>query len=161
MSNMRVCDLKPSQRDAAAIEASHRTRGLWPNTPEGSLAHAVWSQLIRDLSKIQSKDWALADLNGTDHHWWLEGFGVGRPFLLNRLHEWSFLGDGKEIPGEANPKAGLGKCSDCKQYKHYSNFAKDLNQSSGIKSICHPCNTIRDRAYRARQKKLKAKGRDI
>ncbi len=134
-----ILDLNQKDRDAVVDEAAYRAWDWFPPTPEGILCHAVFVQLMKDLARPQMHEEALEDLMGCEDHWWLEGAGVKRPYVLNRLREWAFIGDGKDMPAELNPEVGTAPCSRCKQRLPYDMFHKAPSSPSGLHPYCKPC----------------------
>ena len=134
-----VYDLHYEDRDMIIAEAAVRTQHLWPSKPEGALAHSVWVEFIKDLARQHLHDGAMDDLNGTDCHWWIEGMGVGRPYLMKLLRDWGFIGDGVDFGVELDPMAGQLWCSGGKHYAPGDAFARELSAVRGVRQTCRDC----------------------
>ena len=129
----------------AAYVASGRTRQLWPETPDGSMAHAVFSELLKDLADPKQHHKACKDWHWSGDHWYLDAFGVDRSYLHNMMIRWGFIPDNIPLHHEHNYSYGAqdtGKtkrCKTCGVSKDLNEFHSDKTQSDGKKGHCKPC----------------------
>lgn len=91
MPKHRVCDLPRRQRDKFVHWCIEITRHLWDSTPNGALAHAVWSQMLKDMGQSErAREKAIWDWVATDDHWFIEGHGLNRYYLNQMLEKWGY-----------------------------------------------------------------------
>jgi hypothetical protein len=151
---MLVRDLKPALRDTAIQEALVRSRRWWHGSPDGSFAHAVWIQLLKDISRKgeggrdenvqrEVKD-ALNDWAYEGELWYVEGHGVDRTFLNRMMREWCFIGEGRDLPIDDSKDyyivdEGTRVCSRCKKEHHISQYHRSISGREGRLAMCKYC----------------------
>jgi len=147
---MLIHELGKKERMLVVEEASIRSRYLWPEGAEASLAHGVWSQLLKDLATLKLHYYAVEDWEGSDDHWFASGFGVAQSYLDDLLRGWAFLGDGREfavteiVPGDRKVTSKV--CQTCHQDKPIEEYYSNYNGSGARLNSCPECrnNSSRD-----------------
>jgi len=141
---MLIHELGKKERMLVVEEASIRSRYLWPEGAEGSLAHGVWSQLLKDLATLKQHFKAVDDWEGARDHWWVAGFGVAQEYLDSLLRSWAFLGGGREfevttVEEYESETEGTKACTLCKEEKKMTEFYRTANTKSGRQGQCAEC----------------------
>ena len=140
---MLIHELGKLERTLVIEEAAVRSRYLWPEGADASLAHGVWSQLLKDLATTDQHRKAVEDWLGAADHWWTTGYGVGQEYLDERLREWAFLGEGREmeIP-KIVPKARKATsqvCRTCNKDKPIEEYYSGTRTAGARFGSCRPC----------------------
>ena len=141
---MLIHELGKKERMLVVEEASIRSRYLWPEGAEASLAHGVWSQLLKDLATLKLHYYAVEDWEGSDDHWFASGFGVAQGYLDDLLRSWAFLGEGRdlevaEVEEYESEAEGCKACTLCKEEKKMTEFYRTSNTKSGRQAQCAEC----------------------
>jgi len=152
---MLIHELGKKERMLVVEEASIRSRYLWPEGAEASLAHGVWSQLLKDLATLKQHYKAVDDWEGSNDHWFASGFGVAQSYLDDLLRGWAFLGDGREfavttVEGYESVSEGSRICSTCDIEKPYVEFHRTSANKNGRASSCMVCRRAQIRGDNAK-----------
>lgn len=161
-----ILSLHHAQRAEVAKEAARRLRPLWPASPDGGLAHAVFWQLMNDLAIIEAHDSASKDWHYTGEHWYVEGMGVDRQYLHEQLLGWGFVHPNQpltdaEHPAYDDPADADGEkvCRDCGVLKPLGEYHRNRSTKDGHFANCKLCRSHhRNKLQRKRNRAAKRNG---
>lgn len=147
---MLVKDLKSADRDAAIQEVLIRSRTWWHGSGHGALAHGMWIQLLKDISRKggpqieRDVTQALREWNTGNDLWYIEGHGVDRGFLNRKMREWCFIGEGRDLPIKQAAKyysrmEGDRVCNRCLKSWPITEYHRNENHPEGRNVTCKYC----------------------
>ena len=152
---MLIHELHQLERTKVVDEATIRTRYLWPDSHEGSLAHGVWGQLLKDLSTRKHHLNAVDDWVSRKDHWYAKGFGVDQVYLDELLNGWAFLGEGRDlsmttIKRYVSETEGSKVCRTCGEDKPLTDYHRHVHGKDGRMIHCAECRRKALRKYHGR-----------
>lgn len=150
-STKLVHHMTSRQQSQVAYEAASRTWHLWPDNEDGRLAHAVFTELLKDLANPKAYAQACKDWHWAGEHWYVTPHGLSREYLHNILVGWGFIPDNIPLHNETlyDYQVGLEddaeqkRCRRCKELQPRKNFAADRTQVDGKRNLCKNCTIIR------------------
>ena len=129
-----VKDLPAKKRETVILLAEHISRPWWPRSGCGSMHHAVWIQMLKELGNEKTFIDALCDWLGHDDHWYIRYTrdGIDQQFLWKKMVEWHFV-----YPEHARFDVDYRTCNKCGEEKHRHDFRPGRDGS--LTKRCNDC----------------------